>query len=400
SLTLNGGTSGTVTVTGSIGKTTALQTLTLTNSNGATFGTTEADTTQNQTSTVISNTVAGTTVLFNGALITNSLSTSGNAWHLHLAGTGSTIGTTSLQNAGQAIFGNSSADVLLFLAPLTVTVPSSVELFGQIRTQQSTVLLGDSDTPVNLRSVNSVVDTTNNLDPLYLAGATITFGNVIEGKTGAGNENLALNAGTAGDVIFAGTIGAARRMGTLHMRGLRNTILPSVTAQTLIQTTGTGTTTFNGIINTTSATGVDVTTTNIVVNNLITTIVDGSVPNSAPGIVNLQATASAASATTGSITMLDPGRIVASNDVTLQGNRSIAPSITVYEASYTGTNLTPQQRDFITTTTAGADVTIQSSMLFSSPGESADNDFIINTKAANGNITLQAAIDGDWNNFV
>jgi hypothetical protein len=39
-------------------------------------------------------------------------------------------------------------------------------------------------------------------------------------------------------------------------------------------------------------------------------------------------------------------------------------------------------------------------MLFSSPGESADNDFIINTKAANGNITLQGAIDGDWNNFV
>ncbi|MGV2339062.1 MAG UNVERIFIED_CONTAM: hypothetical protein LVR18_35285, partial [Planctomycetaceae bacterium] len=104
----------------------------------------EADTTQAQTSTIISNSVAGTTVLFNGALITNSLSTSGNAWHLHLAGTGSTIGTTSLQNAGQAIFGNSSADVLLFLAPLTVTVPSSVELFGQIRTQRSTVLLGDS----------------------------------------------------------------------------------------------------------------------------------------------------------------------------------------------------------------------------------------------------------------
>ncbi|MFM7919320.1 MAG: hypothetical protein ACKPJJ_03785, partial [Planctomycetaceae bacterium] len=194
--------------------------------------------------------------------------------------------------------------------------------------------------------------------------------------------------------------GNARRIGTLKIRNAVHVTLRDVTAQTLQQTNGRGTTTFNGIVNTTSATGVDVTTTNIVVNNLITTIVDGSVPNSAPGIVNLQATASAASATTGSITMLDPGRIVASNDVTLQGNRSIAPSITVYEASYTGTNLTPQQRDFITTTTAGADVTIQSSMLFSSPGESADNDFIINTKAANGNITLQAAIDGDWNNFV
>ncbi|MFN9237076.1 MAG: beta strand repeat-containing protein, partial [Planctomyces sp.] len=277
-LTLNAGTAGTVTVTGSIGKTTALQSLTLTNSNGATFGTLESDTIQAKTSTVISNSVAGSTVLFNGALVTDSLTSSGNAYHLHLAGTGSIIGTTSLQNAGQAIFGNSSADILLFVAPLSVTVPSSVELFGQIRTQRSTVLLGDSNTPVNLRSADSVVDTTNNMDPLFLIGATITFGSVIEGKTGAGSENLALNAGTTGDVVFAGTIGAARRMGTLHLRGLRNTILPSVTAQTLLQTTGTGTTTFNGTVNTTSATGVDVTTTNIIVNALITTIVDGSVP--------------------------------------------------------------------------------------------------------------------------
>ncbi|MFN7681887.1 MAG: beta strand repeat-containing protein, partial [Planctomyces sp.] len=399
-LTLNAGTAGTVTVTGSIGKNTALQSLTLTNSNGATFGTLESDTIQAKTSTVISNSVAGSTVLFNGALVTDSLTSSGNAYHLHLAGTGSIIGTTSLQNAGQAIFGNSSADILLFLAPLSVTVPSSVELFGQIRTQSSTVLLGDSNTPVNLRSADSVVDTTNNMDPLFLTGATITFGSVIEGKTGAGSENLALNAGTTGDVVFAGTIGAARRMGTLHLRGLRNTILPSVTAQTLLQTTGTGTTTFNGTVNTTSATGVDITTTNIVVNALITTIVDASVPASAPGIVRLQATAGTASATTGIITMLDPGQIVSSNDVTIGGNRNVAPAILVYEATPAGPDLTPQTRDFITTTTAGADVLIESSINFISPGETANNNFIINTKAANGSITLQGAIDGNWNNFV
>ncbi|MFN5435445.1 MAG: beta strand repeat-containing protein, partial [Planctomyces sp.] len=98
-LTLNAGTAGTVTVTGSIGKNTALQSLTLTNSNGATFGTLESDTIQAKTSTVISNSVAGSTVLFNGALVTDSLTSSGNAYHLHLAGTGSIIGTTSLQNA-------------------------------------------------------------------------------------------------------------------------------------------------------------------------------------------------------------------------------------------------------------------------------------------------------------
>ncbi|MFN9290950.1 MAG: hypothetical protein ACK6EB_23015, partial [Planctomyces sp.] len=65
-----------------------------------------------------------------------------------------------------------------------------------------------------------------------------------------------------------------------------------------------------------------------------------------------------------------------------------------------GPDLTPQTRDFITTTTSGADVLIESSINFISPGETANNNFIINTKAANGSITLQGAIDGNWNNFV
>ena len=57
-------------------------------------------------------------------------------------------------------------------------------------------------------------------------------------------------------------------------------------------------------------------------------------------------------------------------------------------------------RDFITTTTAGADVLIENSISFFSPEQTANNNFIINTKAANGTITLQGPIDGNWNNFV
>ncbi|MFN9292993.1 MAG: hypothetical protein ACK6EB_33360, partial [Planctomyces sp.] len=69
--------------------------------------------------------------------------------------------------------------------------------------------------------------------------------------------------------------------------------------------------------------------------------------------------------------------------------RSVAPSILVFEDTPAGANLTPTLRDFITTTTSGADVLIESSISFISPGETANNDFTINTKAANGNITLQ-----------
>ncbi|MFN9294434.1 MAG: hypothetical protein ACK6EB_40670, partial [Planctomyces sp.] len=96
----------------------------------------------------------------------------------------------------------------------------------------------------------------------------------------------------------------------------------------------------------------------------------------------------------------DPGQIVSSNDVTIAGNRNVQPAILVYEATPAGPDLTPQTRDFITTTTSGADVLLESSLNFISPGETANNNFIINTKAANGSITLQGAIDGNWNNFV
>ncbi|MFN5537036.1 MAG: beta strand repeat-containing protein, partial [Planctomyces sp.] len=397
-LTLNGGSAGAVTVTGAIGRNTALKSLTLSNSNGATFGTSESDTIQAQNSTTIANSSAGSNVLFSGALITNNLTTGGAAWNLMLAGNGSTIGATSMQHSGQAIFGDSPADTLIFLGPLTVTAPSSIELFGRIQTRATVVTLGDANTPVNLRSADAVIDTTSNGDTAFAGGATITFGGVIEAQSSSGNQNLTLNAGSAGDIIFSGSLGASRRIGRLQIAGVRNTILPSVTAQTLLQTTGTGTTTFNGTVNTTSATGVDVTTTNIIVNALITTIVDGSVPASAPGIVRLQATAGTASDTTGIITMLDPGQIVSSNDVTIAGNRNVHPAILVYEATPAGPDLTPQTRDFITTTTSGADVLIESSINFISPGETANNNFIINTKAANGNITLQGAIDGNWNN--
>ncbi|MFN9294309.1 MAG: hypothetical protein ACK6EB_40015, partial [Planctomyces sp.] len=272
-LTLNGGSAGAVTVTGAIGRNTALKSLTLSNSNGATFGTSESDTIQAQNSTTIANSSAGSNVLFSGALITNNLTTGGAAWNLMLAGNGSTIGATSMQHSGQAIFGDSPADTLIFLGPLTVTAPSSIELFGRIQTRATVVTLGDANTPVNLRSADAVIDTTNNGDTAFAGGATITFGGVIEAQSSSGNQNLTLNAGSAGDIIFSGSLGASRRIGRLQIAGVRNTVLPSVTAQTLLQTTGTGTTTFNGTVNTTSATGVDVTTTNIIVNALITTIV-------------------------------------------------------------------------------------------------------------------------------
>ncbi|MFN9723400.1 MAG: beta strand repeat-containing protein, partial [Planctomyces sp.] len=406
SLILDAGTGGTLTITGSIGKATALNTFTLVDSNGAEIGTLDTDYIVADTLVHIVSSEAGALVRFNGGVKTPQVNADEAGYHLQFAGSGTNVGTDMssdylsaiLRNTGEAIFGDGNNDILLFRNGVEVFAASSVEMYGSIYTHAAPVTLGDGDTPTNLRIHRSIIDTTS--AGLYPMGDTITFGGVLEGGTALGNENVDLDAGTSGDIVYMDEVGGARRIGTMLIRSARNIDFPNVTAQSVLQTTGTGTNTVSGIMNTTSASGVNITTTNIVVNNLVTTIVDPLMTDSAPGIVNLQATAGTASATTGIITMLDPGRIVSSNDVTIAGNRNVQPAILVYEATPAGPDLTPQTRDFITTTTLGADVLIESSISFISPGETANNDFTINTKAANGNITLQGAIDGNWNNFV
>ncbi|MFN5535273.1 MAG: hypothetical protein ACK5EN_07330, partial [Planctomyces sp.] len=350
SLILDAGTGGTLTITGSIGKATALNTFTLVDSNGAEIGTLDTDYIVADTLVHIVSSEAGALVRFNGGVKTPQVNADEAGYHLQFAGSGTNVGTDMssdylsaiLRNTGEAIFGDGNNDILLFRNGVEVFAASSVELYGSIYTHAAPVTLGDGDTPTNLRIHRSIIDTTS--AGLYPMGDTITFGGVLEGGTALGNENVDLDAGTSGDIVYMDEVGGARRIGTMLIRSARNIDFPNVTAQSVLQTTGTGTNTVSGIMNTTSASGVNITTTNIVVNNLVTTIVDPLMTDSAPGIVNLQATAGTASATTGIITMLDPGRIVSSNDVTLRGNRSVAPSILVFEDTPAGANLTPTLR--------------------------------------------------------
>jgi hypothetical protein len=117
-------------------------------------------------------------------------------YSLQFAGSGTNIGTDSgadynsavLLNTGMAIFGDGNNDILMFRNGLFVQAASSVELYGWIYTQASPVTLGDGNTPVNLRTHNSVIDTTAGNNPLYVAGDTITFGGVVEGGTSGGQR--------------------------------------------------------------------------------------------------------------------------------------------------------------------------------------------------------------------
>ncbi|MFO0061176.1 MAG: hypothetical protein ACK57O_09900, partial [Planctomyces sp.] len=122
-LTINAGISGTITVQGSVGKTTALRSLTLENSNGVQFGTIDADWLVASDYVRVQYAQNNANVVFNGAMVTDSFNALTGPYSVNLAGHESVIGTADFQNIQQAIFGNASTDVLLFLSALTVLTP-------------------------------------------------------------------------------------------------------------------------------------------------------------------------------------------------------------------------------------------------------------------------------------
>jgi autotransporter-associated beta strand protein len=87
SLTLNAGSAGVVSVTGDVGQTTSLHTLTLSHSHGATF----THPVIADTAVVLSNTAAGQTIRFEDNLSTGSLLTTGNGYHLELLGANTSV---------------------------------------------------------------------------------------------------------------------------------------------------------------------------------------------------------------------------------------------------------------------------------------------------------------------
>src|SRR5207247_149068 len=79
----------------------------------------------------------------------------------------------------------------------------------------------------------------------------------INGTT-ADTENLSLTAGT-GNVSLGGAAGGTTRLGNLSIASAADVSAAAITAKTIKQMTGTGTTTFNGALDTDGVDGVSVT---------------------------------------------------------------------------------------------------------------------------------------------
>ncbi len=192
SLGLNSGTGGAITVSGAADD---ISTLTITQSNGATFQSTLGGTTPG--AVTITDSEDGQTVAFQGDTSITTLTAANAGYNVSFAGAVSTLGNdTSFLNTGTVTLGDAATDVILFDGGVNTTGagsnPSATNVFGMVRTSGDQLDFG----PLTLLG-NSTIDTTNSGGGV--AGAALNLGAI----TGGG-FSLGLNSGTGGAITVSG----------------------------------------------------------------------------------------------------------------------------------------------------------------------------------------------------
>jgi len=170
------------------------------------------------------------------------------------------------------------------IGPLTGLDDASFTFIGS---GQTTNLAADITTAGNPVTFNDsvIVDGNVTLDTTaggtVAGGADVTFGNPTSGET-AGGDSLTVVTGAAGSVAFNSTVGTVA-LAALNLVNNQNvTFEEGVTAGSITQTGGSGTTTFNGPVNA-GAGGVNIQTQNTVVNSTVETTGGGGVNISGGG---------------------------------------------------------------------------------------------------------------------
>ncbi|MFC1830304.1 beta strand repeat-containing protein, partial [Thermodesulfobacteriota bacterium] len=211
-LELNSGAANTISVTSTVGAAQPLAGLTITQSNGATFGG-AVDVTQTAAGTIaISDTQAGQTVSFTGDVDADTLTVlgTGNAYNVSFTGATTDItgaGSTTFSNTGGVTLGD-SGDTLTFVGGLTATAGTGVSVGGTVQSNGAAIAL---DT-VTLTD-NSTIDATNG--PTATGGAITLSTSVDADDAGLNDRTLALNSGTANTISVTGTVGAAQPLAGL-----------------------------------------------------------------------------------------------------------------------------------------------------------------------------------------
>ena len=255
-LTLNAGSTGNIIASGTIGATTPLTGVTITNAASGSFtGSIHAG------NLTITDTTDAGIVNFQGDLtVTTGMTIAANgSYNVQMIGASNTIaGVTTFGNSGSLTFGDGGTDTFNFTGGIIATDPSAINLKGTITAAGTGVItLGDSDTSINIKNGNGAVGGAST--------GTITLGNaILEDNvtltvgTGIANTiNMAAVTGTAlgtssnltinttGAVTVAGAVGTD--IGTVTITNSGGTTFQStVAAATTMVTNTTGTVAFQG----------------------------------------------------------------------------------------------------------------------------------------------------------
>jgi hypothetical protein len=232
-----------------------------------------------------------------------SITTGGTLFVNHaidtLAGSSSNAGAVTLNSSGSIVLaglGNITSD-----GAVQITAASGIQTEADITTTNDNVRFVSTTTLTGAVAI----DTGSGV-------GAIAFNAAVNGS-----QNLMLTAGT-GNVEFDAAVGSSTRLGILTIVSAANVTATSVlNAASIVQQSGSGTTTFTGAVNTDTATGVDLTGTNLVVTAGITTTGNGVLTTNLLGSATL-ATGSISNIA-GSTTLTADGAIVVGGSVMTAG---------------------------------------------------------------------------------
>jgi len=211
------------------------------------------------------------------------------------SGTSSNAGTVTLNAGGNiGITGTNGIDARSLSVvtsgnggTIDLTATGTITLNGGfIDTSSSTQIAGNLTVTGNtvLNGATFALNSTGGT-----AGGNITFDNPIDGLV-AGSNALTINTGT-GNLTLNSAVGNTTRLGTLTLTNANNVTTDAITASSLTQTAGTGTTSFNGTLNTDTAAGINLTGSNFSFSSPVTTTNSGGVTLNNSGVLTTTAAA-------------------------------------------------------------------------------------------------------------
>ena len=323
-LTLTAG-GGNITFAQAAGSTTPLGNLTIVSSHDIT--------TQAITASSIDIASSTGTATFNG-----NLSTSGPA--------GITInGNNIIRNGSLTTTGGGSVTVTNSGTYTVTGSPTTTTIDGNY-TQNGTGPVNFSGT-INTINGNITYNSALNLIGPATYNSSAGGGNILFNNTVDGTQPLTLIAGT-GNITFSAAVGSVTPLGPITINSATNVTAQQITAASLIQLAGTGTTTLNGIVAASGVGGIQLTGTNIIRNASWTTtgagpiIVDNSGLFTSTNPSDINAGTSFSQTGTGPVTLSDNinttnGSISFAGPVTLAGTTTLDSSAGAGNITFTNT---------------------------------------------------------------